>query len=58
MTSALMNVRRLTMTLPVVSPVEASRLLQESAVLVDVREADERRRMAIPGSLHRPARVS
>lgn len=37
-----------------ITPAEAARLIADGAVLVDVREADERARAAIPGAQHRP----
>jgi len=42
------------MTLKTVTPREAQRLIADGAVLVDVREADERLRERIPGSRHLP----
>jgi rhodanese-related sulfurtransferase len=38
------------MTLPTISPVEAKRLIEAGAVLVDIREADEHARERIPGA--------
>jgi rhodanese-related sulfurtransferase len=38
------------MSLPTISPSDAKRLLDEGAILVDVREADEHAREKIPGS--------
>lgn len=38
------------MSLPTLSPLEAKRLLDEGATLVDVREADEHARERIPGA--------
>ena len=42
------------MTLKTITPQEARRLITDGAVLVDVREADERRREHIPGTRHLP----
>lgn len=42
------------MSLPVVSPSEAKRLLDQGAMLVDIREADEHAREKIPGARHLP----
>jgi rhodanese-related sulfurtransferase len=42
------------MTLQTITPQEARRLVADGAVLVDVREADERARARIPGSHHLP----
>jgi len=42
------------MTLKTITPQEARRLIADGAVLVDVREADERLRERIPGSHHLP----
>lgn len=42
------------MSLKHVSPTEAAELLRQGARLVDIREADEHAREAIPGALHRP----
>lgn len=39
---------------PEVDPADAQRLANEGAVILDVREAGERRRAAIPGSVHVP----
>jgi rhodanese-related sulfurtransferase len=38
------------MSLPILSPIEAKRLLDQGALLVDVREADEHARENIPGA--------
>lgn len=38
------------MTLPTVSPAEARRLIDQGAILVDVREADEHAREKVPGA--------
>lgn len=40
------------MSLPKISPQEAQRLVAEGAVLIDIREADERARTHIPGAYH------
>ena len=40
------------MTLPTISPAKAKRLLDEGAILVDIREADEHARENIPGARH------
>lgn len=40
------------MSLKTVSPIEAKRLLDQGAVLVDIREADEHARENIPGARH------
>lgn len=37
-----------------ITPEEAVRLIKDGAVLVDVREPDERARAAIPGAVHNP----
>lgn len=37
-----------------VTPAEARRLQQEGALILDVREASERRELSIPGSEHIP----
>ncbi len=37
-----------------ISPEKAAALLQQGAVLVDIREADEHAREKIPGAAHRP----
>lgn len=42
------------MSLPKISPAEARRLLQEGAILVDIREADERARERLTGTYHLP----
>jgi rhodanese-related sulfurtransferase len=42
------------MTLKAITPQEARRLIADGAVLVDVREPDERRREHIPGTRHLP----
>ncbi len=42
------------MTLRTVTPDEARRLIEEGAILVDVREADEHARVRIPGAHHLP----
>jgi rhodanese-related sulfurtransferase len=40
------------MTLPTLTPVEARRLVEQGAVMVDIREADEHARERIPGARH------
>jgi rhodanese-related sulfurtransferase len=40
------------MTLPKISPLNAKRLLDQGALLVDIREADEHSREKIPGAHH------
>ena len=40
------------MTLPTIDAVQAKRLIDEGAILVDIREADERAREHVPGSRH------
>ncbi len=40
------------MTLPTIDAVRAKRLIDDGAVLVDVREADERAREHVPGTRH------
>ena len=42
------------MSLPVIDAAKARQLIAEGAVLVDVREADERAREHIPGTQHAP----
>jgi rhodanese-related sulfurtransferase len=42
------------MTLKTITPQEARRLIEDGAVLVDVREAGERLRERIPGAQHLP----
>jgi rhodanese-related sulfurtransferase len=42
------------MSLPTIDPVRAKRLIDEGAVLVDIREADERARERVPGARHNP----
>jgi rhodanese-related sulfurtransferase len=42
------------MTLPTVTPERAKRLLDQGAILVDIREADERARQYIAGTRHLP----
>lgn len=37
-----------------ISPAEAKALLSQGAVLIDIRESDERARASIPGSKHMP----
>ena len=40
------------MTLPTIDSQAAKRLIDEGAVLVDIREADEHRRERVPGARH------
>jgi rhodanese-related sulfurtransferase len=40
------------MTLPAISPSEARHLIDDGAILVDIREADEHAREYIPGARH------
>jgi rhodanese-related sulfurtransferase len=40
------------MTLPTITPERARRLIEEGAILIDIREADERARERIPGARH------
>jgi rhodanese-related sulfurtransferase len=42
------------MSLPTIDVVRAHRLLDEGAILVDIREADERAREHVPGARHNP----
>ena len=42
------------MSLPTIKPVEARRLLDDGALLIDIREADEHAREKIPGARHLP----
>ncbi len=42
------------MSLPTISPNDAKRLLEDGAILVDIREADEHARENIPGAFHLP----
>lgn len=42
------------MTLPVISPAEARKLIAGGARLIDIRSADEFNRLRIPGSENRP----
>jgi rhodanese-related sulfurtransferase len=42
------------MSLPKISPAEARRLLDRGAILVDIRESDERAREQIAGARHLP----
>lgn len=43
------------MSLPTISPADAARLLkEEGAMLIDVREPDERARIRIPGAVGLP----
>jgi rhodanese-related sulfurtransferase len=40
------------MNLRAVAPLDAERLIEEGAILIDIREADERARERIPGARH------
>ena len=42
------------MSLPTIDPARAKRLIDEGAVLVDIREADEQARERVPGARHNP----
>jgi len=42
------------MTLQTISPQDAAKMINQGAVLVDIREADEHRRAKIPGALSVP----
>lgn len=42
------------MSLPTINPEDAKRLIDEGAILVDIRGADERAREFVPGSHHGP----
>lgn len=42
------------MSLPTIKPSEARRLLDNGALLIDIREADEHAREKIPGARHMP----
>ena len=42
------------MTLPTITPAQAKALLDEGARLIDIRDADEHRRQAIPGAANMP----
>jgi len=42
------------MTLPAIDPVQAKRLMDEGALLIDIREADEHARERVPGSRNQP----
>jgi len=42
------------MSLPIISPADAKRLIDQGATLIDIRGADERAREHIPGSHHGP----
>jgi rhodanese-related sulfurtransferase len=40
------------MTLPTITPERAKRLIEDGAILIDIREADEHARERIPGARH------
>lgn len=42
------------MSLKTISPAQAAELVKEGAILIDIREADERAREQIPGAQHLP----
>jgi rhodanese-related sulfurtransferase len=42
------------MSLPKINPAEAKRFLDQGAILVDIREADEHAREKLPGARHLP----
>lgn len=42
------------MTLPIISPMNAQRLIDQGAILVDIREAEEHARERVPGARHEP----
>jgi rhodanese-related sulfurtransferase len=42
------------MSLPVLSPTDAKRLMDQGAVLVDIRDADEHARERVPGARNHP----
>ena len=42
------------MSLPIIDIPRAKRLLDEGAVLIDIREADEHARERVPGARHNP----
>jgi len=42
------------MSLPTVTPAQAKGLIEKGAILIDIREADERARERIPGARHVP----
>lgn len=42
------------MSLPTIDPIRAKRLIDEGAVLVDIREADEQARERVPGARPNP----
>jgi rhodanese-related sulfurtransferase len=49
-----MKMKETDMTLPTISPMEAKRLIEQGALLVDIREPDEHARERIPGARHLP----
>jgi rhodanese-related sulfurtransferase len=42
------------MTLQTIDPAQAKRLIDDGAILVDIRESDEHARERVPGALNRP----
>lgn len=42
------------MTLPTIDPIGAKRLIEEGALLIDIRDADEHARQRVPGSRNQP----
>jgi len=42
------------MSLPTVSPIEAKRLIENGAMLIDIRGVDEHARESIPNACNRP----
>ncbi|MBS0519523.1 MAG: sulfurtransferase [Proteobacteria bacterium] len=42
------------MSLPSIDPLTAKKLIDQGALLVDIREADEYARECVPGALHHP----
>ena len=42
------------MSLETIDPIAAKRLIEEGAILVDIREADEHAREHVPGARHQP----
>ena len=46
------------MTLPTIDPIAAKRLIDDGAVLIDIREVDEFARERVPGARNKPLRAS